>query len=523
MAASNKSTGLIITVVLFVLATIICGAGWYMTFDDARQKEKTWAKASEDLKKEQNITAEQVKQLDLVKKKIGRDVPQIGDENQAADETSVMGGMAGDIAKLNGAGGMANTVKEAATNAAAKLVQLEADIKERDRVYADAQAKMTALEAEYQKRVDTFMAERDKAVKDKEDAIRSKAEEVKAKQAQIDKLNKDLKKVEAEFAEAKDAWTNERKAFETKEEQYLAQVDKLREKLKNLTRVSFETPDGFVRWVDNTARTVSLNLGSADGLRVRTTFSVYRKDNNGVARGAEDIKGQVEVIKIDGAHQCQARILEDDIYSPITKGDPVYTPLWSPGRTEVFAIVGKIDLDRDGISDRDRFRDIVAGTGASFSQEVLDDGKRIVYQRFPDEFVEWSEESGPALDSNIKYLILAEIPDPDKQVNKDDVESAKAINEKLKAMRDEAKRLGIDEIRMNDFLSRIGYVPERSLFVPGVVDRPFNLKNGAASTGVGENPGDRTSAGSVSELFTRSKRLKTQSTDTSGASRYGNR
>ncbi len=523
MAASNKSTGMIITTVIFSLIAIICGAGWYMAFDDARQKEKTWEKAGKELKEEQNRVKDLDGQIQQLKTVIGRNVPQTGTTDQAADETSAVGGALTDIGKLNAqVGSMAINVKDATAATLTKIASLESDNSTKEKALDESNKKINALEGEYQKRVDGMTAARDQAVKDKEDALKSKAEEVKAKQAQIDKLNKDLKTVQSELDEAKAAWVTERKKYEGEIEQYNAQIDKLRDRLKNLTRVSFDTPDGYVRWVDNTARTVSLNIGSADGLRVRTSFSVYRKDNNGMARGTEDIKGQIEVTKIIGAHQSEARILEDDIYSPITKGDPVYTPLWSPGRAEIFAIVGKIDLDRDGIQDRERFRDIISSTGATLSQEVLDDGKRIVYQRYPEEFIEWSEETGPALDTQIKYLIIADIPDPDKEAIKDRNEAAKAINGKLKVMRDEARRLGIDEIRISDFLSYIGYTPERRLFVPGVVERPFNLKNGAASAGVDEGAGDRTSAGSVSELFTKSKRLKAQSGDNSG-SRYGNR
>lgn len=516
MAASNKSTGLIVTTVIFALTAIICGAGWYMTFDEARQQQKTWAKASDDLKKEQNASKELDTQVQALKDVIGHKNQTVGTADQAADDTTVVGNSKKDIATLNGQVGMATTYKDGVQSVVAKQGQLESDIKTKDAAIDDTNKKINALEAEYQKRVDGATAARDQAVKDKEDALKSKAEEVKAKQAQIDKLNKDLKAIQAEYDEAKAGWENEKKKFETEVEQYNASIDRLRDKLKNLTRVSFETPDGHVRWVDNTARSVSLDIGSADGLRVRTTFSVYRKDNNGMARGKEDIKAQIEVTKITGAHQAEARILEDDIYSPITKGDPIYTPLWSPGRPEVFAIVGNVDLDRDGIPDRERFRDIITSTGATLAHEVLDDGKRLVYQRYPDEFIEWSEETGPSLDSQVKYLIIADIPDPSKEVIKDKEEAAKAVNAKLKAMRDEARRIGIDEIRMSDFLSYIGFIPERRLFVPGTVERPFNLKNGAASAGVDEGGGDRTAAGAVSELYTKSKRMKAQQSDNSG-------
>jgi hypothetical protein len=63
---------------------------------------------------------------------------------------------------------------------------------------------------------------------------------------------------------------------------------------------------------------------------------------------------------------------------------------------------------------------------------------------------------------------------------------------------------------LSDFLAWIGYRPQRRLYVPGLVDRPFNLRAGAASVGTNEVVGDRTAAGAVSGIYGRSKRLKPQ-------------
>ena len=83
-----------------------------------------------------------------------------------------------------------------------------------------------------------------------------------------------------------------------------------------------------------------------------------------------------------------------------------------------------------------------------------------------------------------------------------------------KKMVAEARETAVRRINLSDFLAHIGYVPRRRLFVPGLVDRPYNLKAGAASSGVGGSVGDRVSTGKVSSLFTRSKRLKKQPVST---------
>ena len=515
MAASNKPTGLIVTCIVFFLIAAICGGGWYSVTNEYRERQAVMAKAGTDLSDEKKARA--LLETDIVELKdvIGHKVAVVGSKETGGDGT-VIGETQKNIAAANGQGGSAKTIVEAVAALGDSNRKHEAELILKDTAIGSTRREIEALKDKYQKDVDTAQAEKDTAVKDKQAALKSKAEEVSSKQAQVDKLSKELKAREAEFEDAKVAWVNERKKFESEVEQYNGQIDKLRDRLKNLTRVSFEQPDGFIRGVDNSSRTVSINLGSADGLKVRTTFSVYKKDNNGVGRGAEDIKAQIEVTRIGGAHQAEAKIVSDDIYKPITKGDPIYTPLWSPGIHESFAIVGLVDLDRDGIMDRDRFHDIVTSSGASLSHEVLDDGKRVIYQHYPEEWVEWAE-GGPQMSSQTKYLIIADIPDPSQAVQKDEKEKREQIAGQLKAMREEAKRLGIEEIRMNDFLAYIGYKPERSLFIPGATERPWNLKAGAASSGTSETVGDRSSGGSVSGLYMQSKKLKPQSGNNSGS------
>lgn len=515
MAASNKSTVLIVTTVLFFLIAAICGGGWYSVTNDYREDKAKMAKASTDLTTALNAAKLLDADIQELKTVLGHKDAAVGTVETGGAGT-VIGGSLTDIATANAQGGSAKTVAEAIVALTEANRNHEATQTVKDTAIGASRREIEGLKATYQAQVDAADNEKKTAVLDKEAALKSKAEELRNKQALIDKVNKDLKTLESEFGEAKAAWVNERKKFESEVEQYNGQIDKLRDRLKTLTRVSFETPDGFVRWVDNSSRTVTINLGSADGLKVRTTFSVYKKDNNGVGRGAEDIKAQIEVTRIAGAHLAEAKIVSDDIYKPITKGDPIYTPLWSPGIQEKFAIVGLIDLDRDGIMDRDRFHDIVTSSGAVLTHEVLDDGKRVIFQRYPEEWVEWVED-GPQLSSQTKYLIIADIPDPSLAVQKDDKEKREAIGGHLKLMREEAKRLGVEEIRLNDFLSYIGYKPERSLYVPGATDRPNKLNAGAASATADGGTGNRASAGTVSGLYEKSKKLKPMSGNNSGS------
>ena len=511
MAASNKSVGLQITLAIFAMLAVIGWVAFYMQFRELADNQARFATAGADKQAAENAARKGLDDIEAFKRVAGYNQPEVGDADQSAANT-VVGAIATDLGKVNAAHGPLPTTNLAA--AIEFLSQRATDLSsEREQLQtqlATRNTELAALRGQYQQQVDTHQGARRSAETDLANLRDTTEEQLDARQQQIEDLRRSLNEVQVEFDEATATWTAERKKYVENEEQLVLQVDDLREKLKAATRVSFERPDGLVRWIDNTAGLVWLNLGSQDRLRLRTTFSVYRKAHHGVARGAEDIKGQIEVTRIIDNHTAEARILNDDIYDPISKGDPVYTPLWSPGRTETFAVVGLVDLDQDGVLDRDQFHDIVADAGARLNHEVLDDGNRVRYEGFPDKFLNWSE-GGPTLESDTKYLILADIPDPSLAIREEDVVIRKAISAHLDAMRKEARLKGIEEIRLSDFLEHIGYRPQRRLYIPGLVDRPFNLRAGAASVGTNEVVGDRSAAGAVSGVYGRSKNLKPQS------------
>lgn len=510
MASSKQSTGLIVTVSFVGLWALVATTAAYMQFRELAENQAKFLQAQADLQREQQASKNLDDQIQALKQRTGYPQPEVGSIEDGAANTMI-GAMTADMTAVNQKYPISNmtlaatieTLLQKATDLDAELKQAQTEIGTNNQAYAQREAELTAKVQEHE-------AARRKAEADNQELIRSKDEEVRAKQTQIEELRRNLTDLQVQFDDAKAAWDSERDDMKAELNDLIVRVDDLREKLKNATSVSFEKPDGFVRWVDSSANTVTISLGSQDGLRERTTFSVYRRDHHGVARkGAEEIKAQIEVVRIRDAHSAEARILQDDIYNPISKGDPIYTPLWSPGMEEIFAVVGRIDLDRDGIEDRQQFHDLVSDAGARLNHEVLDNGVRIRYLDYPGKSVEWSD-GDPILDSNTKYLIIADIPDPALAVRDEEREQRSLISTQLNTMRSEARRLGIEEINLSDFLSYAGYKPQRRLYLPGLTDRRFPLKAGAASVTVDETIGDRSSAGSVSGLYGRSKRLKPQ-------------
>ncbi len=62
---------------------------------------------------------------------------------------------------------------------------------------------------------------------------------------------------------------------------------------------------------------------------------------------------------------------------PIRTGDIVYSPAWSPNNPTRFALVGKIDVNRDGRDDREELKRMIkeAGGVVDFDLPPLEVGK----------------------------------------------------------------------------------------------------------------------------------------------------
>jgi hypothetical protein len=263
-------------------------------------------------------------------------------------------------------------------------------------------------------------------------------------------------------------------------------------------KLSFEVPSGQIQLVDTDTNLVWINRGSADSLNKGTTFSVYKQINKGVARGLQEIKGAIEVTRVVSPHQSEARITKPKIEEPIVAGDPIYSPIWRSGMQEKFALVGLVDLDNDGVGDRDVLNDLVASAHGEITDFVDDQG-----QRHP---------ANGNLTVATKFLVIGQIPDFAK-AKPNEIEAFKRIADWKQKMSAEALENGVRIVSMEDFLNYMGYDAGRRIYRPGKSDK-WNLRSGMEGTA--ERP-DRSkrpdSSGTNSGIF---KQDKTKMRESSG-------
>ncbi len=310
--------------------------------------------------------------------------------------------------------------------------------------------------------------------------LQSREEVLSEKDREIDNLR-------AESSGQRDQITELQQALEKQDTVMLQKFALHRSTVRRLNRMlqrreahRFEQSDGRITLVDDSGRMVWVDLGASDKLVAGIRFSVFDKSAEQVGGSRKGLKGVIEISRVTGAHRSQARVIQRERTNPLLTGDLVFSPIWSVGHSENFALVGLVDLNDDGRSDIEGLRRYVAESGAVISTWVDDSGAR----------------NGGSVDMSVKYLIVANTPTPDAARNDQQRTAYNRLLGHLTSMREEAYDHGVRVIRLNDFLAYIGYTK-------GLGTGLSVTREGEAGSGVRTGPGakpPRVSPGKTSPL-----------------------
>lgn len=204
----------------------------------------------------------------------------------------------------------------------------------------------------------------------------------------------------------------------------------LKDKVDRYEREVFDLPDGQIVRSSPANNAVHINLGSDDALRRNRTFAVFDQAQDNFADGKQ--KAMIEVTDVTGPHQAVARITDEDPQNPILKGDYILTATWDPGYAVPIALVGKFDLDGDGVSDTQKLVRMIERNGG-----------RVVAQH---------DEKGNItgkIDSSTRYVVLGEEPDIGPETDRAVLD---AINELL----NQSKANSVQEIDTRKLLNWMG-------------------------------------------------------------------
>ena len=119
---------------------------------------------------------------------------------------------------------------------------------------------------------------------------------------------------------------------------------------------------------------ITLNIGQDKGVRRGMMFRIFRPD--AVGNPGEEI-ATLEVIRMD-ERTSTCRIKKNDILKPIITGDLAFNHLLAngKGKGDVVALVGKLDIDDDGVDDGDRLERMIKEQGGSVDFRLYADGRQ---------------------------------------------------------------------------------------------------------------------------------------------------
>lgn len=272
------------------------------------------------------------------------------------------------------------------------------------------------LQAERQKASD----ERDRLNKEKNDAIAQFAKNIAEKDALITQAESRIRDLTT--------LTNDQQ--QTIEEQAL--------EIAQLRNDDFAAPQGRIVRTSNGGTDVWINLGSKDGLRVGTPFSVI--DESALNTSEAVPKAQLRITQLVGGdgHLARGKIDNYDYRRPVVTGDKVYSPAWRPGRVVGFALVGKMDMNGDSRDDAQQVMELIKTAGGKVDAVLDAKGNR--------------DDSGGGMTPSTAYVVLGTDLSLNANGGADLLAEQQTRVENYKAFIAEAKQNGITQISLDKLL-----------------------------------------------------------------------
>jgi len=452
--AARENQGLQIALIIFVMLTIVLSVTTYIFFDNWKKGKDELAGARNSLQTKTSEEAKAINERNELVVFLGHTPEEKHEEVKTkAHETLAKYALfsskevrdkIADFPKL--ATELANVIK-------AKDAENSGLNDKANKTEADMKTALDKLEGQ-KKALDGKLAELSKANTD--EAAKYAAERTKWDEYKKNAEGAIQAKNAAVIAEA-DGRAGDSKKWTKEKADLLAVIAMQRKQLERLGDPQPTLTDGRVISVDEKTQIVYVNIGSADNLRRRVSFSVYDKSTNDTANAVK--KGAIEIIEVIDAKHSKGRILENSVSDPILPGDLIESQLWYPGKTQKFALAGLIDFNDDRVSDSAALSDRIRASGGEVVAQVTERG---LYTG--------------QISSDTAFLILGKQPD-----ERSDPKLIKAWND----INADAKRFAVPTITLDKFLEKIGYTP-----APEQTGKPNNRVLNGGIPVPRDNPGE---------------------------------
>ena len=420
MAAANDNQGLKIAVAIFVTFTVILAVTTYFGFSNAAQAEEKQHAADAAVVKEKQLAGDAVNALTDFKKLVGYEkveaesAPLAAAFKKSRDEekaqiNAVAEAVKGAFAEYKSAGGNDKKVEElnqgvnqmvdtynsepnqtlvSGAQRAIEILQNESKLVvaltlDNEQLRRDLES-VNKVNAEGNSVV---VADRDKSKADLEAVIAAHNQQLTGLRAQIDQLQTSLNTSQQDVAKLQTQLRETTESASKRQEDLLVQLKFFREQSERRETV-LDKPNGRVTYVDLNHKEVRVNLTRSKGAKPQMLFTIFDKNAPGqptdkpapgvrpgtIQRVPTPPKGTIELTYV-GEQDSVGRIVSMAKPSdPIRMGDQVYSPAFGLQR---FALIGRMDIDRDGRDDREDLKRMIQSAGGVVDYDLAPSGGEI--------------------------------------------------------------------------------------------------------------------------------------------------
>jgi hypothetical protein len=458
----DSKQGLIITLVVFVVLTILLAVFTYLGYSGQDQLV-----AAEKKAKDEKTATE--KDRDWYKYQALQWRYYTGDLKPKSDEHGELETLRGrNPSPANGdRTQLEKMVKETDerlkpdANYAEKVARLSRELQNTQAALAKAEDDLKKANADYaakKKNADDEIAalqeSHKKALEDNRKDFEARAKDLEDKLKEFSQLSTKLAELNKKSADTEEDRGKKEKALQKQIVDLNNRIDKYREKLTPPDLFKYDVPKGRIVRLDPRGEVAWVNIGSADNVQghQNLTFSIFSSETGSQANSER--KGALEIVDVLEPHMSMAKITEvtDPGRNPIVTGDVLINPAWSPTNRIHVAVAGLIDLAGEGRDNTDEFLRNLRREGI-----VVD-----AYLDLHDMGIK-----GEGMTIKTDYLIMGETPtfDETRQINLDDprVQRKEDILSKIATMRKQATELGATVVPFRRFVLLTGYKLPRSV------------------------------------------------------------
>jgi hypothetical protein len=399
MAAANESQGLKIAVAAFVTLTVVLAVTTYFGYSGYSQaseqlanekSEKNKADATartavqdwNDLKKEYGY--EKLEDPQAVRDAIKKDRKGLDDQvtqlrgkvTQALDRFKAAGGNQQKVDELNQAADQIvnqflNEPSRTAMSTLSRLIELFDNTVQMTNELAfdneDLRKQLAEANGINNSKLDAQTAAAKKSADDLEAETKKHEDARQGIMEKHDRLATLNNQQAAEINKLKQEGSQQKENYEKRIDSLLFELRSWRQKAE-ASAVVLDQPDGKVTFVDYGRNEVRTNVTRGTGAREQMVLTIFDRNSPGLP--TDNPKGTIQLLQV-GSQGSLAKILETKkAYEPIRVGDLVYSAAWSPNQPERFALIGKIDIDRDGRDDRDDLKRMIVAAGGIIDYDL---------------------------------------------------------------------------------------------------------------------------------------------------------